>query len=125
MKMPASTLYPGPGTADNVPMSAGLARTLARTDKLALGLAVGTSAALAAAALTGHGLTAPEVVGAVTLAGVIGTINVRTNFPRPAHTLTPVAQVDGGVVIRADRAASRAAHPTAQPVIGISHSDAA
>jgi hypothetical protein len=110
-------------------MSAGIVRSLARTDKLALGLAVGTTAAVGAAAFTNHGLTAPEAIGALTLAGVIGTINVRTNFPRRPHTLTPVAEVEGGVIIRADRARSMAAHPTAQPVglsiVGRSHSDAA
>jgi hypothetical protein len=107
-------------------MSAGMAHT----NKLALGLAVGTSAALGAAAVTGHGLTAPEVVGALGVAGVIGVLNVRSNFPRQAHTLKPVPEVGGAVVIMAARARSLAAHPATgvqvtQAGSSPAHSDAA
>ncbi|MGH9226719.1 MAG: hypothetical protein ACRD2W_23680 [Acidimicrobiales bacterium] len=103
-------------------MSAGTAHT----NKVALGLAVGTSAALGAAAVTGHGLTVPEVVGAFGVAGVIGVLNVRSNFPRQPHSLTPVPEVEGAVVINAARARSMAAHPASQSVAaGHSRSDAA
>ena len=91
-------------------MSAGMAHN----SKTALGLAVGTSAVLGAAAVTGRGLTPPEVVGAFGVAGVIAALNIRSNFPRRPHSLTPVPEVEGGVVINAVRARSMAAHPTAQ-----------
>ena len=94
---------------------------MAHNSKLALGLAVGTSALVGAAAVTGHGLTAPETVGALGMAGVIGALNLRSNFTRRPHTLTPVPEVEGGVVIRATRARSMAAHPASSTA----HSDAA
>ena len=103
-------------------MSAGVVRTLAGANRLALGLAVGTSAALGTAAVTGHGLTGLELAGALGATGVIGVLNVRTNFPRQPHVLTPVAEVDREVVINAARARSLAAHPASGQH---SHSDAA
>jgi hypothetical protein len=102
-------------------MSVGVVRSLARTNKIALGLAVGTSAALGAAAVTGHGLAGPEIAGAFGAAGVVGVLNVRSNRPRvQPHVLSSVPEMTGGVVITAERARSMAAHPAA-----ISHSDAA
>ena len=45
------------------------------------------------------------------MAGVIGALNVRSNFPRQPHVLSQMAEVEGEVVIRADRARSMAVHP--------------
>jgi len=97
---------------------------MAHNSKTALGLALGTSAVLGTAAVTGHGLTAPEVVGAFGVAGVIAALNVRSNFPRQPHTLTPLPEVEGGVVIMAERARSLAAHPAGSGT-GTAHPDAA
>ena len=105
------------------------------TSKLVLGLAVGTSAAIGTAALTGHGLTSPEVAAGFAAAGAIGFLNVRHNRPqaRP-HVLTALPDAPGEVLIAAPRARSMAAHPAGKglPVEGLraapgggGHADAA
>lgn len=103
-------------------MSTGIARTLSNTNKVAAGLAVGTSAALGVAVATGSGLSAPETVGAFGAAGVITLLSVRSNRrPRVTpHVLMAVPEDHGALMVRADRARSLAAHPAAH-----SRSDAA
>lgn len=82
------------------------------TSKLVLGLAVGTSAAVGTAALTGQGLTTPEVAAAITAAGAIGFLNLRQNRPQALpHVLSSLPEANGEAFISAPRARSMAAHP--------------
>lgn len=84
----------------------------ARTSKISLGLAGGATAALAAAAATGHDLTAPEAAGALGVAGVIAVLQVRSNRPRvEPHVLSDVPVTSGRAFISAPQARSMAAHP--------------
>ncbi len=82
------------------------------TSKLVLGLAVGTSAAVGTAALTGHGITTPEAVAAFAAAGAIGFLNLRQNRPQAQpHVLSSLPEGNGEAIISAPRARSMAAHP--------------
>jgi hypothetical protein len=82
------------------------------TSKLVLGLAVGTSAAVGTAAVTGQGLTTPEVTAAFAAAGAIGFLNLRQNRPQAQpHVLSPLPEIQAEAVIAAPRARSMAAHP--------------
>ena len=93
------------------------------TSKLVLGMALGTSAAVGTAAVVGNGLSAPEVAGALALAGVIGVVNFRqSKFTARPHTLVPVPETPVEAVIGAPRARNVVAHP-AMPAAA--HSDAA
>lgn len=88
-----------------------MSRRLARPNKLALGLAVGTSLAVCAAA-AGPGITPVEAVGAFAAAGVVGALRFRSARPlaRP-HTLTPIASVSAELQVAAPQARSVVAHP--------------
>ena len=95
------------------------------TSKLVLGMALGTSAAVGTAAVVGNGLSAPEVAGALALAGVIGVVNFRqSKFTARPHTLVPVAETQVEAVIGAPRAAAMAAHPS-MSAVAAAQSDAA
>jgi hypothetical protein len=105
-------------------MTAREGRRLATLSRPSLVLAVGSSAAVAAAAVSGHTPGTPEVVGGVAVAGAIVAINSRNrSYARP-HVLTPLPdEASGPVVIDAARARSMAAHPAGAGLHG--HSDAA
>ena len=104
-------------------MTAREGRRQANFSRPSLVLAVGSSAAVAAAAVTGHTPGRPELVGGVAVAGAIAVLNGRNrSYARP-HVLTPVPeQSDRPVVIGAARARSMAAHPAGT---GFAGSDAA
>ena len=93
-------------------MSAHEGSRLANLSRPSLVLAVGSSAAVAAAAVTGHAPGTPEVVGGFAVAGAIAALNTRNrSYARP-HVLTSLAdQSGGGLRIDAARARSMAAHP--------------
>ena len=101
-------------------MSARAARRPVKPNKLALGLAAGTSAALGTAAVTGYDLGAAEVVGAFAVAGTIGAISIHASRPerQQPHVRKPVQSSIDGPVVRAPKARNLAAQPTG-------HSDAA
>jgi len=101
-------------------MSASEGRRHISISPLSLVLGAGASAGVATAALTGHHLTAPEVVGALTVAGVAAAVNVRhRQFEAQPHALQPLPVEGSEVRVLAPQARSMAAHPSA------SHSDAA
>ena len=102
-------------------MTAREGRRLANLSRPSLVLAVGSSAAVAAAAVVGRDPGPPEVVGGLAVAGAIVALNSRNrSYARP-HVLTQLPlQSDGRVVIDAARARSIAAHPASR-----GHSDAA
>ena len=104
-------------------MTAPEGRRLASLSRPSLVLAVGSSTALAAAAVAGHSPGPPEVLGGFAVAGAIVALNARNRpYARP-HTLTPLGeQGEQGVRIDAARARSMAAHPAGT---GTSQSDAA
>jgi hypothetical protein len=105
-------------------MTAREGRRSANLSRPSLVLAVGSSAAVAAAAVAGHNPGPPEVLGGFVVAGTIATLNTRNrSYARP-HVLTPVPDEGAGpVVIDAARARSIAAHPAGSGLHG--HSDAA
>ena len=96
-------------------MTAHADRRPASLSRPPLVLAVGSSAAVAAAAVNGYDFGAPEVVAAVGVAGAIGVLSARGRaHPRP-HVLGPRPdEINGEVVIGAARARSLAAHPASQ-----------
>ena len=81
---------------------------------VSLVLGAGASAAVATAVLTGHHLTAPEVVGALSVAGVAAVVNVhhREYEARP-HALQPLPTDASELRVRAPKASAVAAHPAA------------
>lgn len=99
-------------------MTARAARRLAKTSKLSVGLAAGTTAAVGTAAALGHNFSGPEVAGAFAVAGGIAAINFRHRPEAQPHVLTPVPEVAGELVVMAPRARTILAHPA-------NHSDAA
>lgn len=103
-------------------MTARVARRHLKPNKIALGLAVGTSAALGAATVTGYDLDAPEVVGALAVAGTIGVISLHSSRPqreRPQpHVMAPLQSAAAGPKILAPRAHAYVAQSA-------DHSDAA
>jgi hypothetical protein len=93
-------------------MTARAARRLAKTSKLSVGLAVGTSATVGTAAALGHDFTAPEVAGAFAVAGAIAALNLRSNRPQAQpHTLIAVPDGSAAVTVMAPRARTLMAHP--------------
>jgi hypothetical protein len=106
-------------------MTAREGRRLANLSRPSLVLAVGSSAAVAAAAVAGHNPGATEAAGGFAVAGAIAVLNTRgRSFARP-HVLTSLPErFAGPVVIDAARARSMAAHPAGRgPFTG--QSDAA
>ena len=103
-------------TARAARAASGVRAISAGSSKLALGLAVGTSAAVGTAAAAGHSFSAPEVAGAVTIAGAIAVLNLRARPTAEPHVLTSVP-LSTAVIVAAPRAgalvASPAGHPTA------------
>ena len=93
-------------------MTARQGRRLASLSRPSLVLAVGSSAAVAAAAVTGHDPGTPEVVGGFAVAGAIAVLNGRNRTYAKPHVLTSLPDEPAGtVVIDAARARSMAAHP--------------
>ncbi len=85
------------------------------TSKLVLGMALGASAGVGTAAVAGNGLSAPEVAGALALAGVIGVVSFRQSRPTAEpHTLVPIAETQVRAIIAAPQARTLAAHPSMQ-----------
>ncbi len=95
-------------------MTAREGRRLASLSRPSLVLAVGSSAAVAAAAVTGHDPGTPEVVGGLAVAGAIVALNARNRTYARPHVLTELSTADGPVRIDAARARSMAAHPAGQ-----------
>ncbi len=72
---------------------------------------MGSSAAVAAAAVASHNPGPPEVAGGLVVAGTIVALNTRNrSYARP-HVLTALPAAEGDVHIAAARARSMAAHP--------------
>ncbi len=84
---------------------------LGRTSKLAVGLAVGASVTVAAAAVAGYTFAAPEVLGALAVAGIIAFLNFRARPQSEPHVLTALPQRWAEAVVAAPRAGGVAAHP--------------
>ncbi|MCA1676296.1 MAG: hypothetical protein LC799_30345 [Actinobacteria bacterium] len=100
-------------------MTAREAHRMTTLNRPSLVLAVGSTAAVAAAAATGHAFGPPELVGAFAVAGTIGVLNARSRPQARPHVLSPSPEGSSGVaMISAPRARSLAAHPAR-------HSDAA
>ena len=92
-------------------MTARESRRLANLSRPSLVLAVGSSAAVAAAAVTGYSPGAPDVVAGFGVAGVIVALNTRNrSYARP-HVLTAMPDAGAPLSIAATRARSLAAHP--------------
>jgi hypothetical protein len=74
---------------------------------VSLVLGAGASAAVATAALTGHHLSPPEVVGVLTVAGAAAVMNVhhREYEARP-HALQPLPTGDAEVRVLAPKASA-------------------
>ena len=105
-------LYQGPSHADNACMTARESRRLANLSRPSLVLAVGSSAAVAAAAVAGHTPGPPEVLGGFAVAGTIVALNSRNRSYAKPHVLTALPDApDEGLRIAAARARSMAAHP--------------
>ena len=83
---------------------------------VSLVLGAGASAAVATAALTGHHLTAPEVVGALSAAGVAAVVNIhhREYDVRP-HALQPLPTESSEVRVLAPKAGTVAVPAAATP----------
>ena len=81
---------------------------------VSLVLGAGASAAVAAAAVAGHHLTAPEIVGALTVAGVAAVVNThhREYEARP-HALRPLPTDTSEVRVLAPKAGTVAPAPAA------------
>lgn len=94
-------------------MSSRAARHQLKPNKLALGLAAGTSAALCTAAFTGYDLGPVEVGGAIAVAGAIGVISLHSSRPeRPQpYVSKPVHSAAAGPRIMAPKAHTYVAHP--------------
>ena len=93
-------------------MTAHERRRLAKMSRPSLVLAAGSSAAVAAAAVTGHDFGAPEVVGALAVAGTIAVLSGRSHPASRPHVLTPLTHASPeGLVIAAPTARNLAAHP--------------
>jgi hypothetical protein len=100
-------------------MTAQQGRRPAKMSRLSLALAVGSSGAVAAAAVAGHDFSTPEVVGALAMAGTIAAVSFRHEPEAEPHVFRSVTQGTGDVpVIGAPKARNIVAHPAA-------HSDAA
>jgi hypothetical protein len=95
-------------------MSAPEGRRPLSISPISLVLGAGASAAVATAALTGHHLTAPEVVGTLSVAGVAAVVNIhhREYEARP-HALQPLPDQTAEVRVLAPKAGAVAAHPAA------------
>jgi len=93
-------------------MTAHEGRRLANLSRPSLVLAVGSSAAVAAAAVTGYTPGTPDVVAGLGVAGTILAMNSRKRSYAKPHVLTgPPEEFGAGVTIDAARARSMAAHP--------------
>ena len=105
-------------------MTAPEGRRLASLSRPSLVLAVGSSTAVAAAAVTGHTPGPPEVAGAFAVAGAILALNTRNRSYATPHVLRALPEEGAdGVRIAAARARSMAAHPAGSGLTG--QSDAA
>lgn len=86
---------------------------LGRPSKLAVGLAVGASAAVGIAAATGHMFAAPELLGGVAMAGTIAVLNYRARPTAQPHVLTAVPHDTAAALITAPRASALISAPAA------------
>jgi hypothetical protein len=100
-------------------MTAQHGRRPVKMSRLSLALAAGSSGTVAAAAVSGHDCTGPEVGAAFAMAGVIVAANLGHEPEAQPHVFQRVTKGSADVaVISAPRARTLAAHPTG-------HSDAA
>jgi hypothetical protein len=81
---------------------------------VSLVLGAGASAAVATAALTGHHLSTPEVVGALSVAGVAAVVNIHhREYEAQPHALRPVPAEGSELRVLAPKASAAAATPAA------------
>jgi hypothetical protein len=93
-------------------MTAREGRRLAKMSRPSLVLAAGSSAAVAAAAVTGYDFGTAEVAGAVAVAGSIVALNGRGRPEARPHVLSPLPESFGaGLHIAAPTARNLAAQP--------------
>jgi hypothetical protein len=85
----------------------------ARPSKLAVGLAVGASAAVGVATAAGHTFAGPELAGAVAVAGTIAVLNYRARPTAQPHVLTAVPYDTAPALISAPRAGALVPAPAA------------